>query len=169
MRSEEWEAVGRCGVDFFFFFFGFFFQAEDGIRDRLVTGVQTCALPICNVAVEVVTPSRDDVAASARFLATRVAAPRMGVNYPNPFNPETWIPYQLSDSAPVTITIYDMAGAVIRRLDLGQQAAGVYASRGRAAYWDGRDQQGETAASGVYVVQLRAGAYRESRRMLLRK
>ena len=122
-----------------------------------------------NVAVEVVTPSRDDVAASARFLATRVAAPRMGVNYPNPFNPETWIPYQLSDSAPVTITIYDMAGAVIRRLDLGQQAAGVYASRGRAAYWDGRDQQGETAASGVYVVQLRAGAYRESRRMLLRK
>ena len=64
-------------------------------------------------------------------------------NYPNPFNPETWIPYQLANSAEVTLTIYDINGEVVRHLSVGHQAAGMYRTRTRAAYWDGRNQLGE--------------------------
>ena len=64
-------------------------------------------------------------------------------NYPNPFNPETWIPYQLAEDADVTLSIYDTKGVTVRRLDLGHQLAGYYADRGKAAYWDGRNNQGE--------------------------
>ena len=71
-------------------------------------------------------------------------------NYPNPFNPETWIPYQLAEAAAVALTIYDMNGQLVRRLAMGHQAAGMYQSRSRAAYWDGRNQLGESVASGLY-------------------
>ena len=64
-------------------------------------------------------------------------------NYPNPFNPETWIPYQLAEAGDVTVTIYDIHGRVVRGLDLGHQRAGMYHGRSRAAYWDGRNAQGE--------------------------
>ena len=77
-------------------------------------------------------------------------------NYPNPFNPETWIPYHLADAADVTLTIYDTKGAVVRQLDLGYQSAGYYTARSRAAYWDGRNESEESVASGVYFYQLRA-------------
>ena len=90
-------------------------------------------------------------------------------NYPNPFNPETWIPYHLAHRAEVEITIYDVNGALVRRLTLGHQAAGYYADRGRAAYWDGRNERGESVGSGVYVYQLRAGDYAEARRMVIVK
>ena len=90
-------------------------------------------------------------------------------NYPNPFNPETWIPYHLSQGAEVSITIYDRTGATVREIALGHQAAGYYADRGRAAYWDGRNDGGEAVASGVYVYQLRAGDYAASRRMVIVK
>ena len=90
-------------------------------------------------------------------------------NYPNPFNPETWIPYQLSQGAEVSITIYDRTGATVREIALGQKAAGYYADRGRAAYWDGRNESGESVASGVYVYRLRAGDYAASRRMVIVK
>ena len=75
-------------------------------------------------------------------------------NYPNPFNPETWIPYQLAEPAEVTLTIYDMNGRVVRRLAIGHQAAGIYQSRSRAVYWDGRNQLGEPLASGLYFYTL---------------
>ena len=78
-------------------------------------------------------------------------------NYPNPFNPETWIPYHLAHDAEVTLTIYDTQGAVARRLDLGHQSAGYYTDRSKAAYWDGRNESGESVASGVYFYQLRVG------------
>ncbi len=90
-------------------------------------------------------------------------------NYPNPFNPETWIPYQLATPAEVTLTIYDMHGGVVRRLEMGHQAAGVYQSRSRAAYWDGRNQGGEFVASGLYFYTLRAGEFTATRKMLIRK
>ena len=90
-------------------------------------------------------------------------------NYPNPFNPETWIPYQLAESAEVTLTIYDMNGHLIRRLVLGHQAAGMYRSRSRAVYWDGRNQLGEPVASGLYFYTLTAGEFTETRRMLILK
>ena len=90
-------------------------------------------------------------------------------NYPNPFNPETWIPYQLSKSADVTLTIYDIQGCAVRTWDLGHQRAGVYQSRSRAAYWDGRNGVGEPVASGVYFYTLKAGDFQATRRMLIRK
>ena len=90
-------------------------------------------------------------------------------NYPNPFNPETWIPYQLAEPADVTLAIYDMNGQLVRRLVVGHQAAGMYQSRSRAAYWDGRNQLGESVASGLYFYTLTAGDFTETRRMLILK
>ncbi len=90
-------------------------------------------------------------------------------NYPNPFNPETWIPYQLSDASDVTVSIYSVNGHLIRTLALGHQAAGVYQSRSRAAYWDGRNELGERMASGLYFYTLTAGDFTATRKMLIRK
>ena len=90
-------------------------------------------------------------------------------NYPNPFNPETWIPYQLSEAAVVSITIYDVAGKVVRSLDLGHQAAGYYRSHSEAAYWNGRNNLNERVASGIYFYQLQAGEFSTTRRMLILK
>ena len=90
-------------------------------------------------------------------------------NYPNPFNPETWIPYKLSKAAEVTVVIYAIDGSVIRTLTLGHQAAGMYHNKSRAAYWDGRNEQGEPVASGVYFYTLTAGDFTATRRMLIRK
>ena len=90
-------------------------------------------------------------------------------NYPNPFNPETWIPYQLGKSAEVTITIYDVRGRVVRTLILGHQAAGVYRSRSKAAHWDGKNEFGEAVASGVYFYRFTAGDFSATRKMLIRK
>ena len=90
-------------------------------------------------------------------------------NYPNPFNPETWIPYQLSEAAEVTVTIHASDGKLIRTLTLGQRPAGVYQSRSRAAYWDGRNAQGEPVASGVYFYTLTAGDFKATRKMVIRK
>ncbi len=90
-------------------------------------------------------------------------------NYPNPFNPETWIPYRLAEAADVTFTIYDSKGRAVRRFDLGHQSAGYYTDRAKAAYWDGRNNTGESVASGVYFYQLRAGDYTALRRMVILK
>ena len=90
-------------------------------------------------------------------------------NYPNPFNPETWIPYQLADPAEVTLTIYDMNGKLVRRLALGHQAAGMYQNRSRAVYWDGRNQLGEPLASGLYFYTLTADKFTATRRLLILK
>ena len=90
-------------------------------------------------------------------------------NYPNPFNPETWIPYQLSEPAEVTVTIYAANGAIVRTLDLGHRRAGSYESQSRAAYWDGRNAQGEPVASGVYFYTLTAGDFKATRKMVIRK
>ena len=88
------------------------------------------------------------------------------LNYPNPFNPETWISYQLAKDANVTLTIYDARGALVRRLEIGHQSAGYYTSRGKAAYWDGRNEIGELVASGLYFYQLGTPSFRQLRRMV---
>ena len=90
-------------------------------------------------------------------------------NYPNPFNPETWIPYQLSKSADVTLTIYAANGQVVRRLALEHQPAGMYQNRSRAAYWDGRNTVGEPVASGIYFYTLRADDFTATRKMFILK
>ena len=90
-------------------------------------------------------------------------------NYPNPFNPETWIPYQLSEDSPVSISIYDTTGKLIRTLSLGFQSAGFYNSREHAAYWDGRNALGERVASGIYFYQLTTPAFHQTRRLVIVK
>ena len=90
-------------------------------------------------------------------------------NYPNPFNPETWIPYQLAKPADVTVRIYSMSDGLVRTLILGYQPAGIYHSRSRAAYWDGKNKIGEPVASGVYFYTLSAGQTTMTRRMVIRK
>ena len=90
-------------------------------------------------------------------------------NYPNPFNPETWIPYHLANPSDVRITIYDTRGVLVRQLDLGHQREGYYTSRSRAAYWNGRNAVGERVASGVYFYQLQADGLSYSRRMVIVK
>ena len=90
-------------------------------------------------------------------------------NYPNPFNPETWIPYQLATDAEVQLRIYAMDGKLVRTFQLGHQAAGIYQHRERAAYWDGKNEVGEPVASGVYFYTLTAGGFTATRKMLIRK
>ena len=90
-------------------------------------------------------------------------------NYPNPFNPETWIPYQLAESSEVTVHIYAASGILVRTLTLGHQPAGIYQSRSRAVYWDGRNGIGEPVASGIYFYTLTAGNFTATRKMLIRK
>ena len=90
-------------------------------------------------------------------------------NYPNPFNPETWIPYQLAEPADVTIHIYAASGVRVRTLALGYQSAGIYQYRSRATYWDGRNEVGESVASGLYFYTLTAGDFTATRKMLIRK
>ena len=90
-------------------------------------------------------------------------------NFPNPFNPETWIPYYLAEVATVTVRIYTTKGELIRSLDVGRQAAGPYMNRKRAAYWDGKDDTGQAVASGVYFYQLLADNFSETRRMVVMK
>ena len=90
-------------------------------------------------------------------------------NYPNPFNPETWIPYHLAKTVDVTLTIYAADGVVVRTLALGHQNAGIYQNKSRAAYWNGRNSLGEPVASGVYFYTLIAGDFTASRKMLILK
>ena len=90
-------------------------------------------------------------------------------NYPNPFNPETWIPYRLAKPADANIAIYSVSGHLVRSLDLGHQAVGIYESRSQAAYWDGKNALGESVASGVYFYVLTAGDFTATRKMLIRK
>ena len=91
-------------------------------------------------------------------------------NYPNPFNPETWIPYRLAEDANVSLTIYDTSGALVRSIDIGHQTAAVYETRAKAIYWDGRNQFGEQVASGLYFYHLSAGDdFSGTRRMVILK
>ena len=90
-------------------------------------------------------------------------------NYPNPFNPETWIPYQLAEAAEVTLHIYAADGSLVRILDVGHHPAGIYQYRSCAAYWDGNNEVGEPVASGIYFYTLTAGDFTATRKMLIRK
>jgi hypothetical protein len=90
-------------------------------------------------------------------------------NYPNPFNPETWIPFELNQASNVTVIVYNALGKMVRRMELGHRMPGAYRTTDRAAHWDGRNQQGELTASGTYFVELKAGEFREIRRLILMK
>ena len=112
---------------------------------------------------------RSRVQLPALFLQEIPAKTQLLRNYPNPFNPETWIPYRLAEDAFVTLTIYNGSGQVVRTLDVGRQTASIYESRSKAAYWDGRNEFGETVASGVYFYTLTAGDFSATRKMVILK
>ena len=113
-----------------------------------------------------ITPSTPTAIELSPPLPTQTA---LLANYPNPFNPNTYIPYQLHAPAHVRLTIYDIRGALICEIDLGYQQAGQYLTSANAAHWDGRDQRGQRVASGVYLYQLQAGPVVHGRKMLLVK
>ena len=96
-------------------------------------------------------------------------ATRLHANYPNPFNPETWIPYQLATDSDITIRIYDASGHLVRTLFTGHQAAGYYLNRSEAAYWDGKNELGEQVASGVYIYELTTPTFKQTRRLVILK
>ena len=115
-------------------------------------------------------PSQKGIAVLEQLLS--VLTPQKTVllpNYPNPFNPETWIPYRLAEAAEVMLTIYSADGRLVRTLALGHQPAGVYENKSRAAYWDGRNAIGERVASGIYFYRLTAGDFAATGKMLVMK
>ena len=132
-------------------------------RQDVVTGIGSLA----GIALSVAPVEDAPAAPGAAAIAPNATA--LHANYPNPFNPETWIPYQLQHAADVTVTIYDLRGTIVRQLLLGHQPAGVYHSRSRAAHWDGRNNLGEPVASGLYFYTLTAGDFTATRKMLIRK
>ncbi len=88
-------------------------------------------------------------------------------NYPNPFNPETWVPFILSEDGNVTIRIYDVSGRLVRALELGWVAPGYYSQKDRAAYWDGHNEAGEHVSSGVYFYNIISGNFTSTRKMVI--
>ena len=113
--------------------------------------------------------ARDMLKAWLSHIEPPVTETKLLPNFPNPFNPETWIPYQLAKAAHVRIRIYDIAGHLVRELDLGTQPAGSYVSRESAAYWDGRNDAGETVSSGIYWYELYTGSFSAIRKMVVQK
>ena len=97
------------------------------------------------------------------------AGTSLGQNFPNPFNPETWIPFVLGEGGEVKLRIYDVKGRIVKRLDLGYLDAGYYNTRDTAVYWDGRNDDGEKVASGVYIYQLQVGERSFTKRMVISK
>jgi len=111
----------------------------------------------------------EEGAPAAPVIAVLPDDTRLFPNYPNPFNPETWIPYQLANDSDVQITIYDTKGMLVRTLALGHQSAGYYTGRSHAAYWNGRNGLGERVASGVYFYQLKTDKISPMRKMVILK
>jgi hypothetical protein len=94
---------------------------------------------------------------------------RVRQNYSNPFNPDTWIPFELAEDASVRIEIYDVTGRLVRTLDLGHRPAGYYLEKSKAAYWDGRNDVGESVSSGIYFYKFSAGDFSAIKRMVILK
>ena len=159
---------------------GYFAAATADLARRSVVQVgDTLEVTVTDPTAEVAseefrfTVSPDDVANAILSVTLRgVGRPKQSLllqNYPNPFNPETWIPYQVSEAGSVTFSIYGASGRLIRTLSLGFQPAGFYRSRGRAAYWDGRNNQGERVSSGVYFYRLSTPSFHQMKRMVIMK
>jgi hypothetical protein len=143
------------------------FETKSSYTDLAVRATDSGGL----VGSVLVTVNVTDVGGAAPSIETQVLpeTTELLLNYPNPFNPETWIPYQLANPAEVTLTIYDIRGVVVRKLALGHQPAGMYRSRSRAIHWDGRNGMGEKVASGIYFYTLKAGDYFATQKLLIRK
>jgi hypothetical protein len=136
------------------------FETVGDVRERRVGAIRDAGLTLNTTRVH----SGFDFAYEVRPYGFRLMP-----NFPNPFNPETWIPFELEEASDVSIHIYGMDGRPVRTLELGNRPTGVHADTANAGYWDGRNDLGEAVASGAYVYELRAGSYRETRRMVVLK
>ena len=101
--------------------------------------------------------------------AADVLHTRLLQNYPDPFNPETWIPYELADDSEVTITIYDSSGNQVRQINVGKQSKGQYVDKAKAVHWDGKNNNGESVASGVYFYTMTADNFSQTKRLVILK
>ncbi|MCY4554042.1 MAG: C39 family peptidase [Candidatus Poribacteria bacterium] len=137
-------------------------EIEDGwfLRGRMWVMVQTFYFN------DIDTPASTNAAKAPSVLPTETS---LLPNYPNPFNPETWIPYQLAKPADVSVSIYSADGKLVRNLALGHKQAGIYSDKSRAVYWDGKNRQGEPVASGIYFYTLTAGDFTATKKMLIQK
>ena len=138
--------------------------SDYGPLRRLIAAIEASGK---SISFDITIPEEDNNGAPS--LSTVPMSTSLLANYPNPFNPETWIPYQLAKSADVSLTFYNIRGVVVRRLVLGHRAAGVYYSRSRAAHWDGRNSIGEKVATGTYFCTFTAGDFITTRKMVIRK
>ena len=91
----------------------------------------------------------------------------LGQNFPNPFNPETWIPFELEDRGEVVVSIYNLNGSLIRQIQFGQLPAGKYLTKDKAAYWDGRNQIGERVSNGLYFYQLQTRTFQQTKKLIV--
>ena len=151
-------------------------SAFDIFESQVATPEEMIALSQALNALEGMLEKSPDVEIAIRLLrhwltnlSQTVAETKLLPNFPNPFNPETWIPYQLAEGADVTVFIHDTGGVLVRTIPLGYKAAGYYLTRSEAAHWDGQNENGEQVSSGVYFVRFVAGEFSASRRVVIVK
>jgi len=155
------------------------FASADGLKSNTIANIKFEVLtdkvsPITFHKAELYrldTTPIDSKTVNGRFqsLAMRPEHDGLLQNFPNPFNPETWIPYQLRNDSQVKIHIYTIKGELIRTLELGYKPAGIYSSQDRSAYWDGKNESGEYASSGVYFYTIKAGDFTATKKMIIQK
>ena len=148
----------------------------DTIKSTTVSPKEIIAVQRALRALESVSEKSPNIEITLQFLrlwlenANRsVSETKLLPNYPNPFNPETWIPYQLAEAADVGVRIYDVGGHLVRTISIGFKPVGYYLTRQRAAYWDGRNEIGEPVSSGIYFIQFVAGGFAATRRVVVVK
>ena len=115
------------------------------------------------------TQESDTIVADSLAAPSKPSEFALQQSFPNPFNPDTWVPYKLAKDVDVAIRIYDVAGRLVRTLDLGHKPAGFYTSKSKAAYWDGKNEAGESVSSGVYFYTLQAGKFAATKKMIMAK
>ena len=146
-------------------------MSGDGVIATLkLTAISGGVSPISLKNIHAYDSKLNPIAATPIAAALEIEAAEylLAQNYPNPFNPETWIPYALAEECErVTVIIYGVLGEEIRRLDLGHRNAGFYTTKARAAYWDGKNEDGIEVASGVYFYQIKAGDFSAVRKMVV--
>ena len=178
-RNARYDVNGDGAVNFLDVVLVFDNRDDNVAGAPTIVGVKLTAVQVDHIQrqVDLLIATNDRSPAAMRtlvymqqLLATaRPEKTQLFANYPNPFNPETWIPYELATDTHVRITIYNTQGVVIRRLQFGHQSAGYYTDRDRAAYWDGRNALGEQVASGLYFYQLETDTMSSMRKMVILK
>ena len=177
--KTQYDVDGNGSVNFLDLLLVFDNRDDDAAGAPTVLGMQLSAVQIDRIQeqIDLLIATNDRSPAAMRTLIylqqlivmARPEKTQLLANYPNPFNPETWIPYELATDTNVKITIYNTQGVVIRTLVLGHQSAGYYTGRDRAAYWDGRNAFGEQVASGIYFYQFETDDMSSMRKMVILK